>query len=105
VTESEDDSREEQDSPEWTPGTRYLQCKLSSANTGLNDRAKESPYALRPKSVQNPLRNFEKESAGLPLHSSTYQRELSQDEPMEEVVPLDAPSRHPYNLRSRTKTS
>jgi hypothetical protein len=79
--------------------------KLSLAHTGLDDSAKESPYALRSKSVPTPLRNFENESTDSQSHSSTHEEELSQNEPMTEVVPLDAPSTHRYNLRSRAKTS
>jgi hypothetical protein len=107
ITDSDNDSGGEQNSPEWTPGTRYLQQKLSNVSAGSSNSTRETPYALRSKKVRDLSGRAEEERPiELPPHTVAGQKRINREEPEieREPVPIKTPNKHSYNLRSPDTT-
>jgi hypothetical protein len=88
---------EDQRHPEWAPETRYLQRKLVHENKTSLGSTSDSPYALRSRSVQTQSQEDRNESGSVTLRTPENSEESYRD--------ASIPHTHPYNLRSRTRTS
>jgi hypothetical protein len=96
---------EDQRHPEWTPGTRYLRRKITREASRSPRSTHDIPYALRSRAIGTQLSENRSEPSNMSLQVAEDLRDLSENYSVEPNASSDAPSKHPYNLRSRTQTT
>jgi hypothetical protein len=96
---------EDQQHPEWAPETRYLRRKRVHENNRSLGSTSDSPYALRSRSARTQFQEDRNESGNVTLRTPENSGNLSTDNSEESYRDASTPHTHPYNLRSRTRTS
>lgn len=96
---------EDQQHPKWTPETRYLRRKVINESNKFLESSTNHPYALRsrPSRTQSLEEGNEPRRVTLQTPESLRDPSTSSSERLQTEV--SNPHTHPYNLRSRTRTS
>jgi hypothetical protein len=96
---------EDQQHPEWAPETRYLRRKIMHEENKSLGSSNDSPYALRSRLARTQFQEDRNESDNVTLRTPESPGNLCTENLEESHRDASTPHTHPYNLRSRTRTS